>query len=220
MVFESIIPVILNEVKKLRRICIENKTTISDMKKIFVIALAAFASLTVSAQTIGKVNFSELVMLMPEMDAARETIAASQKEADETYSAMLEEYQGKMSQYQQKQSTWTAAIKESKERELMEIQNRIQEFQQSISQELQQQQNQLTAPIQEKASKAVNEIAKAKGLTVLFDASQALYFDESKVIDITADARKALNIPADRTLESLQAELQAQAQAAQAAQAK
>ena len=191
-----------------------------NMKKLFVIALAALATLTASAQTFGRVNFQELLMLAPEMDAAREAIAASQKEAEETYSAMVEEYQGKLTQYQQKQATWTAAIRESKERELMEIQNRIQEFQQSISQELQQQQNQLTAPIQEKASKAVNEIAKAKGLTVLFDASQALYFDESKVIDITADARKALNIPADRTLESLQAELQAQAQAAQAAQAK
>ena len=191
-----------------------------DMKKIFVIALAAFATFTLSAQTIGKVNFNELVMLMPEMDTAREAINASQKEAEETYSAMVEEYQGKASQYQQKQATWTAAIRESKERELMEIQNRIQEFQQSISQELQQQQNQLTAPIQEKAAKAVNDIAKAKGITVLFDVSQALYFDESKVIDLTADARKALNIPADRTLESLQAELQAQAQAAQAAAAK
>ena len=191
-----------------------------NMKKLFVIALAALATLTASAQTFGRVNFNELVMLAPEMDTAREAIAASQKEAEETYAAMVEEYQGKLNQYQQKQSTWTAAIRESKERELMEIQNRIQEFQQSISQELQQQQAQLTAPIQEKAAKAVNDIAKAKGLTVLFDASQALYFDESKVIDITADARKALNIPADRTLESLQAELQAQAQAAQATQAK
>ncbi|MBP5483788.1 MAG: OmpH family outer membrane protein [Bacteroidales bacterium] len=186
------------------------------MKKLFVIALAAFATLTAGAQQLGKVNFQELVMLMPEMDAARETMAASQKEAEETYSAMVEEYQGKMSQYQQKQASWTAAIRESKERELMEIQNRIQEFQQSISQELQQQQSQLTAPIQEKAGKAVSEIAKAKGLTVLFDASQALYFDESKVVDITADARKALNIPEGRTLETLQAELQAQAQAAAA----
>lgn len=188
------------------------------MKKLFVMALAAFATLTVSAQTLGKVNFNELVMLMPEMDTAREAINASQKEAEETYSAMVEEYQGKMSQYQQKQASWTAAIRESKERELMEIQNRIQEFQQSISQELQQQQAQLTAPIQEKAAKAVNEIAKAKGITVLFDSTQALYFDETKVTDITADARKALNIPAGRTLESLQAELQAQAQQAQQAQ--
>ena len=186
------------------------------MKKIFVIALAAFASLTVSAQTIGKVNFNELVMLMPEMDAARETIAASQKEAEETYAAMVEEYQGKATQYQQKSASWTAAIKESKEKELYEIQNRIQEFQNSISQELQQQQNQLTAPIQEKANKAITDIAKAKGIAVLFDVSQAIYFDESKVIDITADARKALNIPAGRTLETLQAELQAKTEAAAA----
>ncbi len=185
------------------------------MKKLFVIALAALATLTASAQQIGRVNFQELVMLMPEMDAAREVIAASQKEAEETYSAMVEEYQGKMSQYQQKQATWTAAIRESKERELYDIQNRIQEFQNNISQELQQQQAQLMAPINEKATKAVNEIAKNKGITILFDATQALYFDESKVVDITTDARKALGIADGRTLEALQAELQAQAAAAQ-----
>ncbi len=184
------------------------------MKKLFVIALAAFASLTLSAQTIGRVNFNELVMLMPEMDSAREVIAASQKEAEETYSAMVEEYQNKATQYQQKQATWTAAIRESKEKELYDIQNRIQEFQSNISQELQQQQSQLMAPINEKASNAVKEIAKAKGLTLLLDSTQALYFDEAAVVDITADARKALGIAPDRTLESLQAELQAQAAAA------
>ena len=65
------------------------------MKKLFVVALAALATLTASAQQFGRVNFNE-----PEMDAAREAIAASQKEAEETYSSMLEEYQGKMNQYQ------------------------------------------------------------------------------------------------------------------------
>lgn len=185
------------------------------MKKLFVLALAAFAGLSLQAQTFGRVNFSELVALMPEMDQAREVIAASQKEAEETYSAMLEEFQSKYSQYQQKQATWTAAIKESKERELSDMQNRIQEFQANISQELQQQQNQLQAPIYEKANKAVQELAKAKGLTALFDSTQALYFDESKVIDLTPEARTALGIAEGRTLESLQAELQEKAQAAQ-----
>ena len=66
----------------------------------------------------------------------------------------------------------------------------------------------------------MSDLAKAKGITILFDASQAIYFDESKVVDLTADARKALNIPAGRTLESLQAELQAKAEAAQTAAAK
>ena len=181
------------------------------MKKIFVIAIASLMAFSAGAQKIGRVNFNELVMLMPEMDAARETIAASQKEAEETYAAMVEEYQGKVSQYQQKNASWTAAIKESKEKELMDIQNRIQEFQQNISQELQQQQNQLVAPINEKANNTVQEIAKAKGIDILFDATQAIYFSDA-VIDLTAEARKALNIPDSRTIESLQAELAAQAQ--------
>ena len=184
------------------------------MKKIFVIAIASLMALSANAQKIGRVNFNELVMLMPEMDAARETISASQKEAEETYAAMVEEYQGKLSQYQQKSASWTAAIKESKEKELYDIQNRIQEFQQNISQELQQQQSQLMAPINEKAGNTVREIAKAKGLDILVDASQALYFSDA-VIDLTAEARKALGIPESRTLEALQAELAAKAQAAQ-----
>lgn len=185
------------------------------MKKLIVIALAAFATLSVSAQQLGKVNFNELVMLMPEMDAARETMTASQKEAEETYSAMAEEFQNKYAQYQQKQATWTAAIREAKERELADINQRLQEFQQTISQELQQQQSQLMAPINEKAQKVVADLAKAKGVLVLFDVSQALYFDETQVVDLTADARKALGIAEGRTLETLQAELQAQAAAAQ-----
>ena len=149
------------------------------MKKIFVIAIASLMAFSAGAQKIGRVNFNELVMLMPEMDAARETMAASQKEAEETYAAMVEEYQGKATQYQQKNSTWNAAIKESKEKELMDIQNRIQEFQQSISQELQQQQAQLVAPINEKATNAVQELAKSKGIDVLFDSSQAIYFSDA-----------------------------------------
>lgn len=184
------------------------------MKKLFVFALAAFATLSLQAQSFGRVNFSELVALMPEMDQAREVIAASQKEAEETYSAMVEEFQSKYTQYTQKRDSWTAAIRESKERELSDMQNRIQEFQNNISQELQQQQNQLQAPIYEKANKTVQELAKAKGLIALFDSTQALYFDESKVIDLTPEARKALGIAPERTLEALQAELQAQAQAA------
>lgn len=181
------------------------------MKKILVVAIASLMAFSAGAQKIGRVNFNELVMLSPEMDAARETIAASQKEAEETYAAMVEEYQTKYSQYQQKNASWTAAIKESKEKELYDIQNRIQEFQQNISQELQQQQSQLVAPINEKASNVVMEIAKAKGLDILMEATQALYFSDN-VIDITAEARKALGIPEDRTMEALQAELAAQQQ--------
>ena len=43
-----------------------------------------------------------------------------------------------------------------------------------------------------------------------------LYIDDKLSTDLTPAARTALGIPEDRTLESLQAELQAKAQANQA----
>jgi outer membrane protein len=181
------------------------------MKKIFIIAAMALMTLSASAQKIGRVNFSELVQLMPEADEARATLQAISKEADETLQSMYEEYQTKMNQYQQKQATWTPAIKESKEKELMEIQNRLQESQQTFQQEIQQKQNELMAPIYEKAQNTIKELAKGQALTAVFDASSALYFDEATTVDLTPAARKALNIAEGRTLQSLQEEIQAQA---------
>ena len=99
------------------------------------------------------------------------------------------------------------------------MEGRIQEFQQLLQQELQQSQAQLQAPIVEKAQKVVKELAKAKNVIFVFDKGSLLYFDEAQAFDLTQEARKALNIAEGRTLEMLQQELQAQAQAAQAAQA-
>lgn len=185
------------------------------MKKIFVLAAMALMCFSAYAQKLGRVNFSELVQLMPEADQARATLKAVSQEAEETLQTMYQEYQTKMSQYQQKSASWSDAIKKSKETELMDIQRRIEENQQVFQQEIQQKQNELMAPIYEKAQNAVKDISKAQGITALFDSSSALYFDEAAVVDITTDARKALGIPADRTLEALQAELAAEQQAAQ-----
>ena len=191
------------------------------MKKLVLFAAMALVTVTGFAQPkFAHVNFTELVQLMPEADKAREAMNASQKEASETFQSMYEEYQTKMQQYQQKAATWTPAIKESKEKELAGIQQRLEEFNQTIQQELQQQQQQLMAPIYQKAQETINKIAKAGGYIYVMDESSFLYFDPAQSVDITPEARKALNIPAGRTLETLQAELQAAAEAEAAAQAK
>ena len=189
------------------------------MKKILLIASMAVMSVAASAQNLkwAYVDFNELVMLMPEMDEARATLDENQKTNEEILVAMYEEYQTKMQQYQQKAETWTPAIRESKEREIMEIQSRFEQTQQSLQMELQQLQQSLQAPIYEKAQKTVNDLAKAQGIAFVFEKSSMLYVDPAQGIDLTPEARTALNIPADRTLEALQAELQAQAQAAAAA---
>lgn len=192
------------------------------MKRFIVtIAAAALVFTAANAQSykFAHVNFQELVQLMPEMDSARVQIEAANQETQETYGAMVQEFQDKYSQYEQKSAEWSAAIRQSKERELTEINNRIQDFEQSVQQEMQQLQNQLMGPIYQKAQEAVSNLAKAGGYIYVFDASQVLYIDASQSTDLTPEARTALNIPADRTLESLQQELQSRAQAAQTAPA-
>ena len=191
------------------------------MKKMFLIAAMAVMSMAAGAQNLkwAYIDFNEVIMLMPEMDSARATLEENQKTNEEILMAMYEEYQTKAQQYQQKAESWTPAIRESKEREIMEIQSRFEQTQQSLQAELQQLQQNLQAPIYEKAQNTVNELAKAKGVAFVFEKSSMLYVDPAQGIDLTPEARTALNIPADRTLETLQAELMAQAQAAQAAQA-
>lgn len=191
------------------------------MKRLtIVIAAVILMCSAASAQNLkfAHVNFNELVQLMPEMDSARVQLETTQMEIQETYQSMINEFQTKYTQFSEKQSTWTASVKASKERELSEIQTRIQEFEQTSQQELQQVQNALMAPIYQKAQETVQKLAKAQGFIFVFDASQLLYIDEAQSINITQDARKALNIPDDRTIESLQAELQAKAQSAAAQQ--
>ena len=185
------------------------------MKRILLIAAMAVMSVAATAQNFkwAYVDFNELMMLMPEMDSARATMEENQKTNEEILMAMYEEYQTKAQQYQQKAESWTPAIRESKEKEIMEIQSRLEQTQQSLQQELQQLQQNLQAPIYEKAQKTVNDLAKAKGIAIVFEKANLLYFDPAQGTDLTPEARVALNIPEGRTLETLQAEMQAKAQA-------
>lgn len=190
------------------------------MKKIIIIAVTALMSVAAMAQETkyAYVDFNEIIMLMPEMDAARATLEENSGTNEEILMAMYQEYQLKVQQYEQKQATWTPSVREIKEKEIVEIQARLEQTQQSLQQELQQLQQQLQAPIVEKANKTIAELAKAKGVAAVFEKASLLYIDPAQMIDLTPEARTALNIPEGRTLETLQAELMAKAQAAQANQ--
>ena len=190
------------------------------MKKIILIAAMALMSIAANAQDLkfAYVDFNEVIMLMPEMDQARATLEENQKTNEEILMSMYQEYQKKMQEYEQKSATWTPAVREMKEKELRDIQARLEQTQQSFQQELQILTQQQQQPVYEAAQKVVRELAKAKGLAFVFDKNSLLYLDPAQGVDLTPEAREALKIPADRTLEKLEQEMQAKAQAAAAAQ--
>lgn len=189
---------------------------LTDMKKILTICAALLVAASAFAQPKnGYVNTTELIQLLPAMDTVRTQLESAQKETYETYQAMIEEYQTKATTFQQKQASWGTAIRESKQKELTEIGNRIQEFEQSANQDLQQMQQTLQAPIYQRVNEEIQKIAKVKNLAMVFDIASVLYIDPAQSIDLTPELRTILGIPEGRTLQSLQEELQAKAAAQQ-----
>lgn len=139
-------------------------------KTILLIASIAILSFSANAQVkFGQINTAELVSLMADTDSARVQLDAYRVELVEEMETMQTEYNTKLNTYQQKSATWTAAIKESKEAELGEIIQRLQQFEQTAQQDLAQMQQTLMAPIYKKAQDAINKIAKETKLVYVFD---------------------------------------------------
>ena len=158
------------------------------MKKILLIAVSALVAVSAFAQNkFAHVNFSELVQLCPDADEARVKMSAASTEAQETYQAMVEEFQTKYQQYESKASTWSDSIRASKEKELQDMQERIQNFQQLAQQSLSQKEQQLIAPIVEKINKAIEAVGKENGFIYIFDtASQVILYNSDQSTDAEA----------------------------------
>mgnify|MGYP002508821628 CR=1 FL=1 len=114
------------------------------------------------------------------------------KELQEQLEAIQVEFNNKLQEYQNATGTMTDAVRQLKEKELTDLNTRIQEFQQVAQQDLQKKENELLAPIYEKVKNTIDEVAKAGGYTVIFETGSMIYFDEAQVKDITPEVKAKL----------------------------
>lgn len=170
------------------------------MKKIILCAAFAVVAMGASAQQLkfGHINGQELMAMMPERDSAEARYMAYGKELEEQIEVMQVEYNNKLNTYQQKAKTWSDMIRESKEKELQELGQRIQEFQMTAREDLQKRQMELLKPVIEKASNAVKKVGKDNGFIYIYDVSNAAlaYWNPDLSIDITDMVKKELGIAA------------------------
>lgn len=168
------------------------------MKKIlFVVMLSAFAY-TASAQNtkMGRVNASEIIMLMPDTEKAQAEIETYQKELNAQIGTMRDEYGKKMREYQDKSATATPLIRQQMEKDIVDLQTKIENFSQAAQEDTQDAVERLMAPIRAKVLEAVTKVAKANAVTAVIDASQPpfIYFDEVSIIDMTPAVKKTLQL--------------------------
>jgi outer membrane protein len=159
----------------------ENKT----MKKLLYLPVLVILLLgtTVSAQQpkLGHINTNELLSIMPGRDSAQVKLENYAQQLEQQFTAMQTELQTKYQDYLTNESTYSELIRQSKQREITSIQERLQEFQEQAQQDLANQENQLLSPIIDAARQAIEDVAKENGYAYVFDTAggQVLYFPPS-----------------------------------------
>ena len=166
------------------------------MKKVFLvitlICCGAFSAMQVQAQKYGHVNSGEILKVMPGVDSISIKMQAFQTELETIYQGYVSEYQTKMAKFDQDAGTMTATIRQIREKELMDLENRIKEFQYGAQEDIEEKQFELAKPFQDKIQNAINDVAKEEKFSYIFDTQILLYFEGG--IDATPLVKKKLGI--------------------------
>jgi outer membrane protein len=159
----------------------------------FVVAL----STTVMAQKgakVGHINSNELLTAMPERTAVQKDLEEYANELKATLDVMRKEYEAKVGDFQGKQDVMTDVIKETKIKEITDLEKRITEFQQTAEADLQKKEQSLLQPIIDKAKNAINDVAKENGYTYVLDSSVGVVLYSVDSDDILAKVKTKLGI--------------------------
>ena len=162
------------------------------MKKM-ILMLALALPMIASAQKIGHVSSQEVMAVMPETKKMAEKLDSLQNVYETQLANMQEEFSKKVAEFQQQQATMTAGVREFRQQELAEMEQRTQMFYQTVQKELQAKQVEYLQPVQAKLLEAINKVAAAQGCTYVMDKASMLYIAPD-ALDLTPAVRAELGI--------------------------
>lgn len=149
---------------------------------VIILSVAAFAY----AQNIklGHINSTQLLSLMPETKGADSTLQKFGAQLENQLKTMSAEYESKVNSYKKDEASMAEPIKQLRIKEITDLEDRIQDFQQTAQQSIQKKKEELYSPIIKKADEAIKAVAKDKGYTYIFDSSVGalLYANDSDEI--------------------------------------
>jgi outer membrane protein len=167
------------------------------MLKKIVLFFVCILPLSLMAQEVklGHVNIQEVFPQMPEIAGIQKTIDDQTKVIETTLSQMTDELKTKLKEYQDKQATMPESVKQVRETELQDLQQRIQTFRQTSAMDLDKKKQELSAPVIDKINKAISEIAvEGKYLYVFNYDPQIFAYKAPNSNDITPLVKKKLGL--------------------------
>lgn len=150
-----------------------------------VIALT-FGLATVQAQSALKIAYADVDYILSQMPEAKQVEAelkAHNTQLQNQLQSKYQEYQQKLQAYQQGASTMVDAIRQEKETELAQLEQRIQKFQQDAQSSMQKKSTDLMQPLYTKVGNNIETVAKENGYAYVLNGQVGgidvvLYADE------------------------------------------
>jgi outer membrane protein len=134
---------------------------------VFTLGLGGVAN----AQKFGHIDFEKLVSEMPSTTKLKLDIEKLQKTYQDEIEGMGKKLEAKVKKYQAEQNAQTKEINETRALEVQQENQRYEQLRQTAYQEMQKKQAEGLNPIIEKAQKAIEDVAAAKGIVYVFDSS-------------------------------------------------
>ena len=134
---------------------------------VFTLGLGGVAN----AQKFGHIDFEKLVAEMPSTNKLKLDMEKLQKTYQDEIEGMGKKLEAKVKKYQAEQNAQTKEINESRALEVQQENQRYEQLRQTAYQEMQKKQAEGLNPIIEKAQKAIEDVAAAKGIVYVFDSS-------------------------------------------------
>ncbi|HAS35026.1 MAG TPA: hypothetical protein DCS15_00965 [Flavobacteriales bacterium] len=159
-----------------------------------LLLIASSSSFAQAKQKIGHINSNDLLLLMPERDSAEASLKSYAGQLELQLASMTQEYEKKLTDYEQNKGVMTDLIREEKEQDILSIQRRIQEFQAKAQESLQKKESELMRPLVDKANAAIKAVADGNGFTYILDTSVGVVLHYPESDDILPLVRKHLGI--------------------------
>lgn len=167
------------------------------LKKIALVLMLALP-MGVFAQNLkfGHINAQEIVTAMPEFTKAQTDIQNLEKQLTSELQRSNEEFTKKYQEFMQAQDSLPQNIAERRQKELIDMQQRTEQFQQEAAQQMQKAQADAMAPIYKKLDDAIKAVGAAEGVIYIFDLARTpvAYVNESQSVNLTAKVKTQLGI--------------------------
>ena len=144
------------------------------MRKFILLIALGFGSLALQAQTeatakIGYADWDYIFTQMPEFKQVDTELKSTQNMLKTQIESKAKEFQTKLQDYNANVNNMLEAVRANTERELRQLQENLERLQQDAQTTIQNKQTQLMEPVYTKVAKAIEDVAKENGYTLILN---------------------------------------------------